>query len=160
MNLLTWRVYNHIGYDVTDYFRLASTAVTEVQRRSKIAAYDGFAAAYLANRLSKIRKFHRHINDDLPYICTGFDVTNSFRSEATSKKQSKMPPQTALVRILVARRFASPPIGGLLVTGCKVDVHQLLLYSIHIDLLVFQFMVVAELSSQLVAISHPPRKVR
>ena len=31
------------------------------------------------------------------------------------KKQSKMPPQTALDRILVLLRFASPPIGGLLV---------------------------------------------
>ena len=31
------------------------------------------------------------------------------------KKLSKMTPQTALGRILVARLFASPPIGGLVV---------------------------------------------
>ena len=49
MNLQTRRVYNHTGYDVTDYVRLE---VIEVQITVENAAYDGFAAVYLVNRLS------------------------------------------------------------------------------------------------------------
>ena len=77
------------------------------------------AVAYISGTVwPRITKFYRHIHADLSYICTGYDVTNYFRSEATVDKTVEMPHQTALDRILVARRFASPPIGGLLVRIC------------------------------------------
>ena len=50
MNLHTHRVYNHTGYDVTDYFWLA---VIEVKKTFENASYDGLAAVYLVNRLSR-----------------------------------------------------------------------------------------------------------
>ena len=31
-------------------------------------------------------KFYGHINTNLPYICTAYDINNYFRSEATAKK--------------------------------------------------------------------------
>ena len=45
------------------------------------------------------------------------DITSPTTSgrKLQRKKQSKMPPQPALGRILVPQRLASPPIGGLLV---------------------------------------------
>ena len=49
MNLHTRRVYNHIGYDVTDYFWMA---VIEVPKTVENAASDGFASVYLVNHLS------------------------------------------------------------------------------------------------------------
>ena len=63
----------------------------------------------------RITKFFTNLQTSRVYNHTGYDVTNYFRSEATAIKQSKMPPQADLGRILVPRRFASPPLGGLLV---------------------------------------------
>ena len=50
MNLHSRQVYNHTGYDFTDYFLLA---VIEVQKTVENAKYDGSAAVYLVNRLSQ-----------------------------------------------------------------------------------------------------------
>ena len=56
----------------------------------------------------------------MPYIRTGYDVTNYFQSEATAKKNCrKCRDRRALGQILVARRFASPPVGGLLVNNMR-----------------------------------------
>ena len=44
---------------------------------------------------ARITKFYRHIKDSLPYIGTGYYVTNYFQSDATAKKKSKMPLQAA-----------------------------------------------------------------
>ena len=35
---------------------------------------------------ARITEFYRHIHADLPYICTEYDVTTYFRSEATAEK--------------------------------------------------------------------------
>ena len=44
---------------------------------------------------ARITKFYQNIHTDLHYTCAGHDVTIYFRSEATVKIPSKMPPQTA-----------------------------------------------------------------
>ena len=44
---------------------------------------------------ARITKFYRHIQAGLAYIAAGYDVTIYFRSEATAKKLSKMPPLAA-----------------------------------------------------------------
>ena len=44
---------------------------------------------------ARITKFYGCNKASLPYIGTGYDVTAYFRSEATAKRQSKMPLQTA-----------------------------------------------------------------
>ena len=44
---------------------------------------------------SRIIKFCRHIQADLSYIYTGYDVNNYFQSKAAAKKPSKIPLQTA-----------------------------------------------------------------
>ena len=65
----------------------------------------------------RIAKFHTDIHADLVYSRTGYDVqlppVGIYQS---STKQPKMPPPTAMSRILVAPRFCQAhPIGGLLI---------------------------------------------
>ena len=86
------------------------------------------------------------------YLMNSFDVESpnftgtpmptgpTFASDMTSlttsgrrlqrKKKSKMPPQTALGQILVAWRFASPPIGGLLVALHQHNVTHSVIWSL------------------------------
>ena len=71
------------GYDVTDYFRLAVTEVPKNDRKCHIVSLLFISWTVWA----WIAKFYRHIHADPSSICTGYDVTNYFRSEATTKKQ-------------------------------------------------------------------------
>ena len=48
---------------------------------------------------ARITKFYRRTQAGLTYIGAGYDVTTHFRSEATAKKLSKMPPPAASGRI-------------------------------------------------------------
>ena len=41
---------------------------------------------HISRNVARITKFYRHIDTDLPYICTRYDVSNYFRSEAIMKK--------------------------------------------------------------------------
>ena len=57
-----------------------------------------------------------YIHTDILVNHTGYDITNYFRSEATAKKKTfENAASDGFGQILVPRRFASPPIGGLLV---------------------------------------------
>ena len=59
----------------------------------------------------RITKFYTDVHADLVYCCTGYNVVSYFRSaflKIRRKKRLKMPPPTAVGRILVARRFACP----------------------------------------------------
>ena len=83
-------------------------AVIEVQKRSQ-TPHPTASLLYISRTVrARITYFYRHIQADLLYICTGYDITNYFRSEATVKRPSKTPPPTALGRILMARRIACP----------------------------------------------------
>ena len=73
---------------------------------------------YLKNGLTLNHQIYRnlHNNTRRAYNRTGHEITMYFRPEVIDvRKEPKITPQTALGRIVVARRFASPPIGGFLV---------------------------------------------
>ena len=61
----------------------------------------------------RITKFYMAIHAELVCSQTGIDVNSYFQSAflEVRKKRPKIPPPTTLGRILVARRFACPPIG-------------------------------------------------
>ena len=72
-NVHTGRVYKNTGHDVTGSFPLV---IIQVQRMCENAESVGFAAVlYLVNCSAKITKFFRPIQADMPYICTGYEVT-------------------------------------------------------------------------------------
>ena len=87
----------------------------------------------------RITKFYKHIHADLHYICTGYDVTIYFRPEATAKKPSKMPPQTASGGISRERfKQGSPNFtrlsGPLVAETCRIWRHSLLPVSCEMQL--------------------------
>ena len=88
VNLHTRRVYNHTGFDVTDYFW---SAVIDVQKLSKLP-HSTASLLYISRTVrARITQFYGCNKANLPYIGTGYDVTGYFRSEARVKRQPKMP---------------------------------------------------------------------
>ena len=77
MNLYTGLVYNHTGYDVTDYFR---SAVIEVKKTVENAASDGFALVPIYREpFEQESSNFTGIHTDLPYTFTGYNVATYFR---------------------------------------------------------------------------------
>ena len=63
--------------------------LSKFKERSKMP-YTTASLLHISRTIwARITKFYRHIPTDLPYICTGFDVTNNFWSEATAKNKRK-----------------------------------------------------------------------
>ena len=78
-DLHTGRVYNHAGYDVTDYFRLA---VIEVKKTDENAASDGFGWHFERTFYVITNKFYTLIGDNWLHKSNQYDVTSWFQSAA------------------------------------------------------------------------------